>query len=592
MDNDRIARRLVAILAIDMVGYSRHMEVDESATIARLRHHRQEIMQPIISGRDGRIVKTTGDGLLVEFGSVVDAVESAVLIQRAVAEAESGMARERRIQYRAGINIGDIVVDGDDIFGDGVNIAARMEALADPGGVSLTSSVFEQVAGKVAFAFEDLGECQVKNIKKRIRVYRVVLEIIAEQPRDDITRPAAPKPAIAVLPFQDMSADRDQEYFADGIAEDIITGLARHQGFLVIARNSSFTYKGAPVDIKQVAGELGVRYVLEGSVRRGGNRVRITAQLIDAGSGSHIWAEQFDRQIDDLFEVQDDITASIVGVVAPELIGAEMQRARQKDSASLNAWDCVMRANWHAWRLTKSDCAQAKAFAHKALTADPNLARAYVVVAMCCIDEVLYAWTNDPAATLGDAHGMARKAVELDDRDAEAHMILGSVALFMRRFEDSGRSLDTAIGLNPNLASARMWGGGYYALTGDIEQARHALKLALRLSPRDPANYWTFGFFGMAEFVGGNYDAAIEWARKALHLKPHFPTACRVLLASYGELGQREKASEALRHLMSFAPETTIESTRASVPWKHQEHAERYLAALRKGGLPEASQSH
>ena len=329
---DRVARRLAAILAIDMVGYSRHMESDEAGTIARQRSHRQELIDPVLNEQGGRIVKTTGDGLLVEFGSVVDALDSAVRIQRAIAETEANAPSERRIQYRAGINLGDIVIDGDDIVGDGVNIAARLEGLAEPGGISITASVFEQVVGKLDLVFDDLGDLQVKNIQRPVRVYRVRMEIVdnAGQGSPGSVAGVAAKPSIAVLPFQDMSAEQDQEYFADGVAEDIITGLSRNHAFFVTARNSSFTYKGRPVDVKQVAGELGVRYVLKGSVRKGGTRVRITAQLIDATTGNHVWAERYDRELDDIFAVQDEITATIVGVVAPELIGAEMQRARRK----------------------------------------------------------------------------------------------------------------------------------------------------------------------------------------------------------------------------------------------------------------------
>ncbi len=331
MTTDRVTRRLAAILAIDMVGYSRLMEADETGTISRQKIHRQELIGPILHEHHGRIVKTTGDGLLVEFVSVVDALESAVRIQRTIAKAEVSLPRERRMQYRAGINLGDIVIDGDDIFGDGVNLAARLEGLADPGGISITASVFEQVVGKLDLAFDDMGEREVKNIRKPVRVYRVRLEIMPESragsPRGVLE--ASGKPSIAVLPFQDMSPEMDQEYFADGIAEDIITELSRNHAFFVTARNSSFTYKGKAVDVKKTAGELGVRYLLEGSVRKGGKRIRITAQLIDAVTGNHVWAERYDRELDDIFAVQDEITASIVGVVAPELIGAEMQRAPQ-----------------------------------------------------------------------------------------------------------------------------------------------------------------------------------------------------------------------------------------------------------------------
>ena len=369
MTTDRVTRRLAAILALDMVGYSGRVEADEAGTLARHKAHRHELIDPVLDEQGGRIVKTTGDGLLVEFGSVIDALESAVRIQRGIAKAEAGLPKEQQIQYRAGINIGDIVIDGDDIFGDGVNIAARLEGLAEPGGISITASVFEQVVGKLDLVFEDLGERQVKNIRKRLRVYRVRLEI-APQPGDSAPGRAADapaKPSIAVLAFQDMSTSQDQEYFADSLAEDIITGLSRNHAFFVIARNSSFTYKGRPVDVKQVAGELGVRYVLEGSLRKEGSRVRITAQLIDAATGSHVWAERYDRELDDVFAVQDEITASIIGVVAPELMGAEMQRARRKDPASMDAWDFSMRANWHAWRPTEEDGAEAKKFASRAI---------------------------------------------------------------------------------------------------------------------------------------------------------------------------------------------------------------------------------
>ena len=582
-------RRLAAILAIDMVGFSRHMEADEAGTIARQRAHRQDLVDPVLHEYGGRIVKTTGDGLLVEFGSVVDALESAVQIQRAIAETEAGVPKERRIQYRAGINIGDIVIDGDDILGDGVNIAARLEALAEPGGISIAASVFEQVIGKLDLVFEDLGQRQVKNIQKPVRVYRVRLEIVASAGERSASGFAGgpAKPSIAVLPFQDMSAEQDQEYFADGIAEDIITGLSRNHAFFVVARNSSFTYKGGPVDVKRVAGELGVRYVLEGSVRKDGARVRITAQLIDATTGNHVWAERYDRDFHDIFAVQDEITARIVGVVAPELIGAEMQRARRKDLINMDAWDCVMRANWHAWRLTEEDSTEAKKFARRAIELDPGMGRASVVHAMCDIWDVLYARSKSPAQSLAEAHDMARRAVELDDRDAEAHTILGVVAVFMRSYGKSLRRLETALAINSNLAFAHMWGGGYYAFSGERGKAQEHLKEALHLSPRDPANYWTFAFFGLAEFADGGYEAAAEWAQKAIHLYPTFPTAHRLLAASYGELGQTEMARAALEALLSVAPGTTIAKTRASVPWKDAAVMERYLDSLRKAGLPD-----
>ena len=452
---DRAQRRLAAILAIDMVGYSRRMEVDETGTIARMRQHREAIIDPALSEHGGRIVKTMGDGLLVEFSSVVAALDGIVRIQRAIAAREAECPRGSRIEYRAGLNLGDIVIEGDDILGDGVNIAARLEALAEPGGVFVTASVFEQVVGKLDLAFDDLGERHLKNIRKPVRIYRVRLEIMADGPDLAAGGPtAAAKPSIAVLPFVDMSSDRDQEYFADGISEDIITELARNQAFFVTARNSTFTYKGRPVDVKQVAGELGVRYVLEGSVRRGGSRLRITAQLIDATTGNHVWAERYDRELDDVFAVQDEIATSIVGVVAPQLLGAEFERARRTDPAAMGAWDFVMQANWHAMRLTRENNRLAKDLASRAVALDPSMARARVVHAMCDIWDVLYGWAPDPLQALAEAHEMGREAVALDGRDAEAHTILGAVMLFARDFEDAPRRLETALALNANLAAA------------------------------------------------------------------------------------------------------------------------------------------
>jgi adenylate cyclase len=388
-----------------------------------------------------------------------------------------------------------------------------------------------------------------------------------------------------VLPFQDMSESRDQEYFADGIAEDIITGLSRYQSFFVIARNSSFTYKGRAVDVKQVAGELGVRYVLEGSVRKGGSRVRITAQLIDATTDAHVWAERYDGAIGDLFEVQDEITAAIVGVVAPELISAEMRRARRKDP--LDAWDNVMRAAWHSLRLTASDADEARRFARAAIALDPGIAKAHVVHAMCDVWDVINSRSADPAQSLGSAHAMARQAVELDPRDAEAHAILGMVALFLRRYDDSERRLHTALNINPNLALAFMLGGGFYALSGESEKAHEHLRAALRLNPRDPANYWIYAFWGLAAWTAGRYDDAADWARKGIHTYPEFPTAHRLLAASLSAAGLIERARDAVAALLRIAPGTTIARTRAGVPWKKPEDMEHYLDALRRAGLPE-----
>ena len=393
MAAERVERRLAAILAADMVGYSRLMEADEAETIARQKALRKELIDPKIAEHNGRIVKTTGDGVLVEFASVVDATECAVAIQRAIVEREADVPEERRIQYRVGINLGDIVIDGDDILGDGVNIAARLEGLAEPGGICVSGNVHEQLAGKIVLDFEDLGEQRVKNIKKPVRVYRVRLDGRGADMGPALELPD--KPSIAVLPFENMSGDPEQEYFSDGIAEDIITGLSRNRGVFVIARNSTFTYKGAAVDARQVARELGVRYVLEGSVRKAGSRVRITAQLVDAATGNHVWAERYDRELEDIFAVQDDITQNIVAAIGPELVSAEIQRARRKDPKRLDAWDCTMRATWHFARVTREDMEEARRLALKAIELDPGAAPAFSVLAITHVRGAVNGWKVD-----------------------------------------------------------------------------------------------------------------------------------------------------------------------------------------------------
>ena len=374
MSEDRVERRLAAILAADVAGYSRLMGADEEGTLRRILALRRELIDLKITEHRGRMVKTTGDGVLVEFASVIDAVRCAVEIQREMAGRDTDLPAARRIQFRIGINVGDIIIDEGDIFGDGVNVAARLEALAEPGGICVSRVVRDQVRDRLDFAFDDKGEQQVKNIARPVRIYQVrsgdppaaVGAATADKPAT-----LADKPSIAVLPFQNLSGDPEQEYFADGIVEDVITALSRNRAFFVISRNTSFTYKGPAVDIGKVARELGVRYVLEGSVRRAGNRVRITAQLIDAASGHHLWADRYDRELADVFAVQDEIARTITGELAPGIIGAEMQQARRKDAEQLDAWDKTMRANWHIRRFTREDMAEARRLLGEAIALDP-----------------------------------------------------------------------------------------------------------------------------------------------------------------------------------------------------------------------------
>jgi TolB-like protein len=453
-----VERRLAAILAADVVGYSRLMERDEAGTLAALKERRASILQPLVAAYHGRIVKVMGDGVLVEFASAVNAVSCAIELQKKMAVANDGVADDRHIVLRVGINLGDVVVEGSDLYGDGVNIAARLEALADPGSVVVSRTVFDHVRGKMKLGFDDLGEQQLKNIAEPVRIYRLRPEGEAA-----IARPVMPlpdKPSIAVLPFQNMSADPDQEYFADGMVEEIITALSRMRWLFVIARNSSFAYKGRSVDAKQVGRELGVRYLLEGSVRKAGNRVRITGQLIDAGTGAHLWAERFDGGLEDIFDLQDQVTASVVGAIEPKLEQAEIERARRKPTESLDAYDFFLRgmAAFHQW--TSGANNEALAWFSKAIELDANFAAAYAMAARCYAQRKSSGWVTDRAHEIAETAKLARRAGELGRDDAGALCSAGIALAFVVGDLDGGAAyIDRALVLNPNLAWAWLFSG-------------------------------------------------------------------------------------------------------------------------------------
>jgi TolB-like protein len=453
-----VERRLAAILAADVVGYSRLMERDEAGTLAALKERRASILQPLVAAYHGRIVKVMGDGVLVEFASAVNAVSCAIELQKKMAVANDGVADDRHIVLRVGINLGDVVVEGSDLYGDGVNIAARLEALADPGSVVVSRTVFDHVRGKMKLGFDDLGEQQLKNIAEPVRIYRLRPESEAA-----IARPVMPlpdKPPIAVLPFQNMSADPDQEYFADGMVEEIITALSRMRWLFVIARNSSFAYKGRSVDAKQVGRELGVRYLLEGSVRKAGNRVRITGQLIDAGTGAHLWAERFDGGLEDIFDLQDQVTASVVGAIEPKLEQAEIERARRKPTESLDAYDFFLRgmAAFHQW--TSGANNEALAWFSKAIELDANFAAAYAMAARCYAQRKSSGWVTDRAHEIAETAKLARRAGELGRDDAGVLCSAGIALAFVVGDLDGGAAyIDRALVLNPNLAWAWLFSG-------------------------------------------------------------------------------------------------------------------------------------
>jgi adenylate cyclase len=484
-----VERRLAAILVADVVGYSRLMGEDEAATLSRLKAAREEVLQPLIAEHRGRVVKLMGDGLLVEFASVVDAVECAHAWQERICRRESDRDENARLLFRIGINLGDVITEGEDIYGDGVNIAARLEALAEPGGICISGGVHEQVRGKISYAFQGIGPQSVKNIARPVDAYTlrpddlVTVGPATSGGHDSVTGAKGERPAIAVLAFKNLSGDADQEYFADGVAEDIITALSRHRWLTVIARNSSFTYKGQGIDLKRVSRQLGVRYVLDGSVRKAGNRVRVGAQLIDAGSGNQIWAGRYDRVLEDIFAVQDEITGAIVAAIAPELGKAEQQHATSKKSENLNAWEAYQRGMWHLYQRTRDDLAEARRLFATALSLDPGLSAA------CCaglVDAYYYEVVLGLAASATEnrskALEAARRAVELDPEDAAAHCAMGKARIVRREHVLAVPDLQLAIELNPSLAWAHYGLGAAAEFRGQPEQAIEHLERAIRLS--------------------------------------------------------------------------------------------------------------
>jgi TolB-like protein/Tfp pilus assembly protein PilF len=487
--------------------------------------------------------------------------------------------------------LGDVIIEGDDIHGDGVNIAARLEGLCEPGAVYVSGTVYDQAAGKLEASFEDLGEQAVKNIAKPVRVYRLRGQSAETANTADTTAslPLPDKPSIAVLPFENMSGDPEQEYFADGIAEDIITGLSRFHWFFVIARNSSFTYKGSAVDVKQVARELGVQYVLEGSVRKGGNRVRITAQLIDALTGRHVWAERYDRDLDDIFAVQDEISEAITTTVAPAFISAEAQRAERKLPESFDAWDFCMRGNWHLSRRGREDIARARQLFEEALERDPNSSMALSGLAFALGWTINSGWFDDLDQVRDKALAAAQRAVDLDENDAWAHAVLGFVNFYAQRLDASLVECQHALQLNPNLAVAEAILAFAYSWGGDYDDAVEHAKNAIRLSPRDTHSLGSFAY-AVAEFGAGRYEQAAGWARKTTEVTPDLPAGWRYLAASLAHVDRLEEAQLAVNRLLQTAIHDSISATRAiyaRLPLASADFADRVIDGLRKAGLPE-----
>src|SRR6516165_3345753 len=487
MSGNRIERRLAAILAVDVAGYSRLMGEDEEGTHGRLKAHLRELIDPRIRVHHGRIVKNTGDGLLAEFQSVVDAVRCAVEMQRGMIDREPDVPEARRIRFRIGVNLGDVIVEEHDIFGDGVNVAARLEALAEPGGICISRVVRDQIRDKLPYAFEDMGEQQVKNITRPVRTYAVALGASSRAALPvGAPLPLPDKPSLVVLPFQNMTGDAEQEYFVDGMVEEITTAIARLPWLFVIARNSAFTYKGKAVDVKQVAQELGVRYVLEGSVRKAGNRVRITGQLIDTATSAHIWADRFDGALDDIFDLQDQVASSVAGAIEPKLRQSEIERASRKPTASLTAYDLFLRALAQSYRYTDEGVAEAVILARRALPIDPAYTPAAALIGWCRVLQRLQGWGALSDEDIGEACRLARQALEAA-RDHADTIWQAGLTLFLFVGEAAmAAALDRALALNPNAEHAWMARGHIHTSCNQPEAAIEACERARRLSPLDP----------------------------------------------------------------------------------------------------------
>ena len=585
-------RRLAAILAADVVGYSRLIRADEEGTLAALKILHKDLIDPKIAEHHGRVVKLMGDGILAEFGSVVDAVRAAAEVQQAIAERNANLPEKQRMVFRVGINLGDVVIDGDDIHGDGINVAARLEGLAAPGSICISAAVYDQVRDRLELAFEDLGEQEVKNIDRPIRVWRWTTD--ASVINGGLATAAKPfsfpdHPSIAVLPFTNMSADPEQEFFSDGITEDIITALSKISSLLVVARNSTFTYKGRAVDVKQVSHEQGVRYVLEGSVRKAGNRVRITAQLIDATTSHHLWAERYDRGLEDIFAVQDEITREIVVALDVKLREGEQSRLWASGTKNLEAWECVRLGADDVMGVTPERRLKAKRLFERALELDPGYAAAWVMLGW------LHHYDSDVAAGIGDAErretalaavlDCAEKALELDPACADAYGQLALCRLEVNAFDDAIDMSEKAIAMAPNSAENLCIAGIILAKSGKPERGVELMKKAMRVCP-----LYRPGFLrslGLAYRLSGNLEAAVSAYKESLRRDSEYLSGHVNLTSTLGELGREEEAKKAAREIYRLEPEFSIKAYMEGLSYRNPSDLARIEEGLKKAGLPD-----
>src|SRR5215813_3930098 len=598
----REQRKLAAILAADVVGYSRLMGRDESGTLARVREHRTTRLEPTLARYGGRLIKLVGDGALVEFASAVDALSAAIEFQQAVNEVDTERPETERIVFRIGLHLGDVIIEGDDLYGDGVNIAARLEAQAPVGGILVSRTVQEAVIGRLKAMFDDLGNLSLKNIERPIQAFTVQWEpsdwrCPSSQPpeppqeqrqQSSVEQLVLPdRPSIAVLPFQTFTVDPEQEYFADGVVEDIITALSRFKSLFVIARNSSFVYKGRSPDIREVGRDLGVRYVLEGSVRKA-QRVRITGQLIDATTGGHIWADRFDGTLGDIFELQDQVTETVVGAIAPQLERAEIERAKRKPTDSLDAYDYYLWGMTNLHRGTSESIGEALTQFDRALQLDPNFASAHAMAAWCHFWRKVNGWMTDPPREIAEGARLARRAVELGGDDAVALTRGGHALAHLADEVDGGIALiDRALVLNPNLASAWFLGGFLRAWNGDSDGAIEHFARAMRLSPLDPETYRMQAGMAVAHLFAGRFDDASSWAEKSVRQMPSFLMVAAVLAASHALAGRMDEAKRAISRVQQLDPTLRVATLAEWLPIRRPENLATFADGLRRAGLLE-----
>jgi adenylate cyclase len=583
MEHAGVTRKLAVILAADVAGYSRLMAADEEGTLATLNVYRQAIDELIVR-HHGRIFTTAGDSVMAEFASAVEAVRCAAAIQREIERRNVDLPEPRRMLFRVGINLGDVMVGGDNLFGDGVNVAARLESVAEPGGICISGAAYDQVRNKVDLSFDDLGERSLKNIGYPVRVWGVRREGAAERgplPERPATRPSA-FPSIAVLPFANLGGDPEHEYFADGITEDLITELSRFQEIRVIARNSVMTYKGKPVRVQEVGRDLGVRYVLEGSVRKAGARVRITAQLIDAATGHHLWAERFDRDLADIFEVQDEVTSRIVATLAGKLAESERRRARSGQTENLEAYDCVLRGRELWERFTPETNREARRLYEKAIELDPDYARAYGSLAWTYLVEHAERWVGPEDQPLERALEIARRGVMVNPASHSNHLALGQVCLSKGLHDEALEALETAVALNPNDADGYVFLAQALNRAGRPDEAIGLVERARRLNPAAP--HWYTWNLGIAYYLARRYDDAVTALRRG---RPLGAMAYRWLAASYAQLGREVEAKAAAEEYLKRTPDFSLASHLEMVHFQHTEDREHYAEGLRKAGLPE-----